>query len=159
MHYNILKNMLYVNLLINQVQDLSMKMFDGLLQYQPYGNNQLNNLCEKLPIKFVLDLIFFKKQKTTFGNLFRLVLHHVNFLNNYLLLWNPKQHRYLYVNYECINLFLMKLQHFLVIQHDVIMDYFHLHYLIIHRLFYLIQKNVRKTKSNDFYLFFVYSIN
>jgi hypothetical protein len=34
------------------------------------------------------------------------------------------------------------------------MDYFHLHYLIIHRLFYLIQKNVRKTKfSIDFYLF------
>jgi hypothetical protein len=30
-------------------------MFDGLLQYQLYGNNQQNNLCEKLLIKFVFD--------------------------------------------------------------------------------------------------------
>jgi hypothetical protein len=52
MHYNILKNMLYESLVINQEQDLLMKMFDGLLQYLLYGNNQLNNLCEKLLIKF-----------------------------------------------------------------------------------------------------------
>jgi hypothetical protein len=52
MHYNILKNMLYESLVINQEHDLLMKMFDGLLQYLLYGNNQLNNLCEKLLIKF-----------------------------------------------------------------------------------------------------------
>jgi hypothetical protein len=52
MRYNILKNMRYENLVINQERDLLMKMFDGLLQFRRYGNNQRNNLCEKLLIKF-----------------------------------------------------------------------------------------------------------
>jgi hypothetical protein len=69
MHYNILKNMRYENLVINQVQDLLMKMFDGLLQYQLYGNNQRNNLCEKRLIKFVFDEIFSKERKNILWNL------------------------------------------------------------------------------------------
>jgi hypothetical protein len=140
MHYNTSKNMLYENLVINQVQDLLMKMFDGLLLYQLYGNNRRNNSCEKLLIKFVLkEKFYLKKQNFKW---FRLVLHHENFRNSYLLHWNPKRHRFIFENFECINLFLMIRPFSLVILSDVIMDYFHQLFPINHHRFFSHRKNV-----------------
>jgi hypothetical protein len=138
MLYNILKNMLYMNLLINQEQDLLMKMFDGLLQYLQYGSNRLNNLCEKLLIKFVLNE-WWNKVNLCFS---RLVLLQGNFLNNYWLLWNQKQHQYIFVNFECISLFLMILLHILVIQYVVNMVHYRLHCPINHHQFFSILINV-----------------
>lgn len=73
----------------------------------------------------------------------RLELLHENFRNNYSLLWNPKQHRFIFENFECINLFLMIHRHFHAILFDVIMDYSLRLFPINHHRFFTIQKNVR----------------
>ena len=145
MHYNILKNTRYVNFPINQEHDLLMKMFDGLLLSRLSGNNQLNNLCAKLLIKY--EAIYF--YSWLYHSCFRLELPHVSFLNNYLLLWSQKPRRSTYANFVCTSSFRMRRQHSLETQYDGIIVYFLRQYPIIHLLFYTIQKNVRYCLSLD----------
>ncbi len=109
-----------------------------------YARSSLSSACEMKEFERILERVF------------RLELHRENSLNNYLLLWNPKQHRSTSENYECINLFRMKLQHFLAIPSDVIMDSFHRLCLINHHRYSLIRINVRSNSQLKTFLIYFY---
>lgn len=72
----------------------------------------------------------------------RLVLLQESSPNNYLLRWNPKQHRYTYASFDCISLFPMKLNHIPVIQSNMNMLLYHRPFPINHHPFISILINV-----------------
>lgn len=109
-----------------------------------HRSSNMETISETIHARGCLSSMLLKRNSSMrMFRYFRLELLHENFPNNYLLHWNLKQLRFIFENFECINLFLMIHRHFHVILFDVIMDCSLRLLPINHHRSFSNQKNVR----------------